>query len=255
MPTQSTKTEQNIIDSMFKAGAHYGFAKTRRHPSMNSLIFGVKNKVEIFDLEKTKDFLTEAKEYVTSVASDGGVILFVSGKHEAKEILKNVSKSIDVPFVAGRWIGGTLTNFSEIRKRVNRMEDLISQREKGELSKYTKKERLLIDREIEKLSNFFGGIASMKSLPKALFIIDPRFEKTAIAEAHIMDIPTVALCGSDCNLSLVDFSMPGNDASRSSITFFINEIAESYKKGKEIAEVNKNNATSEREITTGQVAS
>lgn len=218
-----------IIEKLFKAGAHYGYLKSRRHPSAKPLIFGMKNRVEIFDLEKTLPYFEKAKEFVRSLAKENKTILFASSKNEAENALRRAAASINMPYVAGRWIGGTFTNFPQIRKRVDRLEMLVSQREKGELSKYTKKERLLIDREIEALTALFAGIVAMKELPKALFVVDSRREKIAVAEARKMKIPVIALAGSDCDLKEVDYPIPGNDAALASITFFLDEIANAYK--------------------------
>ena len=223
------KQENNpMIDSMFKAGAHFGFSRTRRHPSVTPYIFGVKNKVEIFDLEKTSVLLEKAKEFVISLAKEGKTILFVGGKSEARSAIKIGALSINMPYVDGRWIGGTLTNFVQIRKRVEKLERLTSEKEKGELAKYTKKERLLIDREIANLERFFSGVVSMKDLPKALFIVDPKKEKSALQEAKDMKIPVICLAGSDCNIKGIDFPIIGNDASQTSIQFFTSEITKAY---------------------------
>jgi small subunit ribosomal protein S2 len=219
------------IDRMFKAGAHFGYSKSRRHPSVKPLIFGAKNKVEIFDLEKTMEYLNTAKDFVKSIAASNGKILFAAGKNEARVAIEKAGHAIGMPFVAGRWIGGTFTNFPQIRKRVERLESLVSQKEKGELSKYTKRERLMIDREIETLQRFFSGITSMKEMPKALFVVDSKREHIAVTEAHKAKIPVIALTGSDCNLKDVEFPIPGNDASVSSINFFLDEIVAAYKSG------------------------
>lgn len=227
---QKTATPDHI-ERMFKAGAHFGYSKSRRHPSAKPLIFGTKNKVEIFDLEKTADYVTAAKDFVKSIAKHNGKILFISGKTEIKDLVRNAAQSINMPYVAGRWIGGTFTNFPQIKKRVERLEMLTSQREKGELTKYTKKERLLIDREIDNLQEFFSGIVSMKDMPAAVFVIDSKRENIAVTEAHKVKIPVIALCGSDCNLKAVEYPIPGNDAAVSSISFFLNEIVAAYKAG------------------------
>jgi small subunit ribosomal protein S2 len=234
MAEQKTAT-MNDIEKMFKAGAHFGFSKSRRHPSAKPLIFGSKNKVEIFDLEKTKTYLDKAKQFVMDIASRNGMILFVGSKNEAQESVRKAADSLNMPYVAGRWIGGTFTNFPQIRKRVERMEMLMSQREKGELGKYTKKERLLIDREIDNLNRFFAGITSMKDMPKAMFVIDAKHETIAVTEAHKVKIPVIALCGSDNNLGNVEFPVPGNDASRMSVAFFLDEIVAAYKAGQKAA--------------------
>lgn len=229
--TNTTNTENSDVSALFEAGAHFGFVKSRRHPSTKPYIFGVKNNIEIFDLEKTKDSLGEALSYVSDVASRGGSILFVSGKSEAKTAITQHAESLNMPYVAGRFIGGTLTNFPEIRKRVEKLESWMSQKEKGELVKYTKKERLLIDREINKLREFFFGISVMKKIPEAMFVIDAKKESIAVKEAKQMGVKVIALCGTDNNLNDVDFPIPGNDSSRTSIDFFLKCIVDSYKEG------------------------
>jgi small subunit ribosomal protein S2 len=225
----SAKTDKTNLDELFKSGAHFGFGKSRRHPSVRDFIFGSKNKTDIFDLEKTSIELDKALEFITKISEEKGQILFVGGKNEAREAIKAGAEKIKMPYVAGRWIGGTLTNFVEIRKRVDTMLDLLSQKEKGELAKYTKKERLLIDRDIEKLQRFFSGIVSMTSMPKAVFLVDARFEDTALREAKQLGIPVIALCGSDTNIKPVDLPIPGNDSAKASIKFFVDKIVEAYK--------------------------
>ncbi|OHA99519.1 MAG: 30S ribosomal protein S2 [Candidatus Zambryskibacteria bacterium RIFCSPLOWO2_02_FULL_39_26] len=229
--TNTSNAGNTQVEALFTAGAHFGFVKSRRHPSAKPFIFGVKNKIEIFDLEKTKDSLNTALEFVESLGSRNAQILFVSGKNEAISAITKTAEKINMPYVAGRFIGGTLTNFPEIRKRVEKMESWISQKEKGELAKYTKKERLLIDREIDRLRVFFFGISPMKNLPAAIFVVDAKKESIAVKEARKMGISVIALCGTDNNLNEVEFPIPGNDASRTSIEFFLQKIAESYKAG------------------------
>ncbi len=221
----------SVVDALFNVGAHFGFVKSRRHPSTKPFIFGVKNKIEIFDLEMTQESLKVAQDYIESLGMRGAQILFISGKNEAKAAVTSIAESINMPYVAGRFIGGTLTNFPEIRKRVMKLESWVSQKEKGELVKYTKKERLLIDREIDKLREFFFGISVMKNLPAAIFVVDSKKESIAVKEAKTLGIPVIALCGTDNNLNEVEFPIPGNDSSRSSIEFFLQKMAESYKAG------------------------
>ncbi len=225
--------DMNEIERMFKAGVHFGFSKSRRHPSTKPLIFGAKNKVEIFDLEKTKVYLEKARAFVKTLAEKNGMILFVGSKSEAKEAIKKAALSIDMPYVAGRWIGGTFTNFPQIKKRVDLLESLTSQREKGELAKYTKKERLLIDRQIDTLTRFFSGIVSMKEMPKAIFVVDSKHESIARMEAKKLKIPVISISGTDCDISDVDYPIPANDASRGSIEFLLGEIVSAYKLAKQ----------------------
>ena len=233
MDTKNTTSaaDTSLIEGLFTAGAHFGFIKSRRHPSTKPFIFGIKNKIEIFDLEKTKDSLNKALEFIEDLGSKNAKILFVSGKSEAKEAVTSTAESINMPYVAGRFIGGSLTNFPEIRKRVEKLESWVSQKEKGELVKYTKKERLLIDREIDKLREFFFGLSVMKNLPQAIFVIDSKKESIAVKEAQKMGIPVISLSGTDNNLNEVEFPIPGNDSSRASIAFFLGKVAEAYKAG------------------------
>lgn len=222
-----------VVNALFAVGAHFGFVKSRRHPSAKPFIFGAKNNVEIFDLEKTSRELEKAKEFIKSQGKVGASLLFVGGKSEAREAVAKAGSELDMPYVAGRWIGGTLTNFSEIKKRITRLEELTTQKEKGELAKYTKKERLLIDREIDRLFLYFGSLSNLKSLPKALVVVDPKKEHIAVAEAKSIRIPVIALAGSDSNLNEVEYAIPGNDSSRQSIAFIVNELVSAYKAGKE----------------------
>ncbi len=220
------------IAELFKAGAHFGFVKSRRHPSAKPFIFGSKNKIEIFDLEKVKLELEKALKFIEDKAAEGATLIFVGGKSEARQGVKNAGDALSMPYVHGRWIGGTLTNFPEIRKRVMKLEDLTTQKEKGELGKYTKKERLLIDRDIAKLTMYFSGLHLMKALPKIMVVIDPKKEHIAVEEAKRMRIPVVALAGSDCNLHDVEFAIPANDSSVSSINLVLGEIVNAFRAGK-----------------------
>lgn len=230
-----TKTAENkgLITEMFAAGAHFGYSRSRRHPSVKPFIFGVKNGIEIMDLEKTSVELEKAKEFIKTLAKGGKQILFVGTKNEVKKILEDGATSIDMPFVAERWVGGVLTNFPEIKKRVALLEELRDKKEKGELAIYTKKERSLIDKDIERLERNFSGIVSMKAAPAAMFVIDPRKEAIAVKEAQYLGIPIVALASSDCNIKEIDFAIPGNDSAVSSVSFFVGQIVQAFKDGRE----------------------
>jgi len=217
---------------MFAAGAHFGYSRSRRHPSAKAFIFGTKNGIEIMDLEKTSVELEKAKAFVNTLAKGGKQILFVGTKSESKKVVEDGASSIDMPFVADRWVGGVLTNFPEIKKRVALLEDLRSKKEKGELAIYTKKERSLIDKDIERLERNFAGIVSMKETPAAMFVVDPRKESIAIKEAQHLGIPVVALASSDCNIKEIDFPIPGNDSSVSSVSFFVSQIVDAFKEGR-----------------------
>lgn len=223
--------EGSKIDELFKAGAHFGFLKSRRHPSAKPFLFGVKNRVDIYDLEKTEVELNRVLSIVEGFGKENGMVIFVGGKSEARNAVEKAANELMMPFVSGRWIGGTLTNFPEIKKRVARLEQLQGEKERGELAKYTKKERLLIDRDIAKLTIFFSGISLMKSLPKLVVVVDPKKEHIAVSEAKKMKIPVVAIAGADCNLYDVDYAIPANDASQKSISYIMEQIVAAYKTG------------------------
>ncbi len=229
---EEQKTSHPVVDALFKVGAHFGQLRSRRHPSGAKYIYGTKDKVEIFDLEKSVELLNAAKQYVANIASTGGQVLFVGGKNEAKQAIAKYAQSIDMPYVAGRWIGGTFTNFPEIKKRVARLETLRTEREKGDFAKYTKKERLLLDREIANLERFFSGIISMRDLPKVMFVVDVRREHIAVTEAHALNIPVISLSSSDCDFGMIEVPIPGNDASVATIEYVLGELASAYKSGK-----------------------
>ncbi len=226
------KSDTNLIDTMFSAGVQFGFSKARRHPSVKPYIFGVKNKTEIFDLEKSAEMLKTTIEFISKVASEGKTILFIGGKAEARVAIEETAAALGMPFAAGRWIGGTFTNFGEIKKRIEKLKQLSTEKERGELAKYTKKERLLIDKEIENLTIMYGGLGDMKEMPGAVLVIDSKHEAIAVDEARVKKIPVVALCGSDCDLTKVDYPVVGNDTSRASISFFLKAISEAYKSNK-----------------------
>src|SRR3989338_9046272 len=236
------------IQTLFEAGAHFGFVRARRHPTAAPYLFGTKDRTDIFDLEETTKRLEAARPFVTSMAASGRQVLFVSGKHEALSTVKEVAERIGAPYVAGRWIGGTLTNFKNIRKRIDRLEKLMSERESGALEKYTKRERLMIDREIIELLGRFGGLVKMTDLPVALFIVDSRHENTAVQEANQLKIPVIGLSSSDCDFSLVQYPIPANDTSIRSVTLVTNTIGYAYLEGKSQASSAKPQADSKPQV-------
>jgi small subunit ribosomal protein S2 len=224
------ESKNPVIDKLFSVGAHFGYSPSRRHPSISKYIFGAKGGAEIFDLEQVAKLLSESLEFVTKLASERKTILFVGGKAEAREALKRAAERLNQPYSAGRWIGGSLTNFGEIKRRLNRLDELSNMREKGELAMFTKKERLLIDREIADLESMFGGLKGMSKNPDALFVVDPKQESGAVAEARQLNIPIIALMNSDCDRKTVTYPIPGNDAARETIQYVLQEVADAYEK-------------------------
>lgn len=229
----NTTGAHTLIEKLFKAGAHFGFTRSRRHPTVTPYIFGNKQGTDIIDLEKTSALLETACQHVAEAGKAGKTILFVGTKEEITHVVRDAALSIEMPFVVNRWIGGMLTNFSEIRKRVHRLTDLLAQGESGELErKYTKKERVILSREIEKLNFNFGGIKAMDRIPSLMIIVDPRHDSIAGLEAKGLNIPVVGILSSDTNLKEVNYPIVANDALQSSIRAILNELTSAYLKGK-----------------------
>ncbi|HET8575047.1 MAG TPA: 30S ribosomal protein S2 [Candidatus Paceibacterota bacterium] len=229
---KTDKSNENLMRELFQTGAHYGYSSSRRHPSMKPVIFGSKNSVQIIDLEKTLEYLSEALEFITQLGKEGKQILFVGSKAEAKAAIHETATTLEQPYVTERWIGGTLTNHKEIKKRVARLEKLEEEEAKGSLGVYTKKERLLFQREKEKLATYFSGIRILKETPDALFVVDPKHESIAISEAQKCGVPVIALMNLDCNMSEAKFPIPANDASLKTIDFVLKKVVTAYQAGK-----------------------
>ena len=232
---QKTKNVQEnsdtIIEKMFKAGAHYGYSKTRRHPSVSIYIYTTKNKGDIINLEKTGELLGAATEFIKNLGAQNKVVLFVGIKPEAKVIIKNVAESLNMPFVIERWIGGTLSNFTEIKKRIIELETYQKDSIGGGLDKYTKKERVVMAKKMEKLARYYTGLLSLKKAPDALFIIDAKSEHIAATEGRKSGIKVVSLVNSDSNIKGIDYPIVANDSGIPSIKFFTDAIANAYKEG------------------------
>ncbi len=228
-----SENSDTIIEKMFRVGAHYGYSKTRRHPSLSKFIFATKNKGDIIDLEKTSVMLDIATDFVKSLSATGKTILFVGTKPEAKNIVKNVAESLSMPYVTERWIGGTLSNFVEIKKRITELENYRKDSSDGALDKYTKKERVVLAKKMEKLERYYSGLTGLKKTPDALFIIDARAEHIAATEGTNRDVPIIALVNSDSNIKGIEYPIVGNDSSMPSIKFFSEAIANAYKEGQD----------------------
>jgi small subunit ribosomal protein S2 len=230
MTTSTPNTES--LEALYSAGAHYGLARSRRHPSVSPYVYVTKDRVDIFNLDQTSEMLERAKDFVRTMGKEGKNVLFVGGKPESHTVVKQAAMRAGAPYCLGRWVGGTLTNFVEIKKRIGLMQDLISRRDGGSLGKYTKFERLQIDRQIEKLEGMYAGLVELgDKLPDALFIVDSRREINAVREAQKLNTPILALTNSDCNLSEVQYPIPANDASKKSIVCIVDQIVNAYIEG------------------------
>jgi small subunit ribosomal protein S2 len=229
----STTTDKSFIERLFQAGSHFGFKKRRRHPTVASYVYTTKDGNDIFDLEKTVELLEKTKETLKEAGLHGKTVLFVGTKDEASRIVKEAAVKVDAPYVTNRWIGGMLTNFTEIKKRINRLATLMSEKESGELErKYTKKERVVIGREVEKLNFNFAGISTITKMPDYMLVVDPRHDSIAVEEAGVKNIPIIAIMGSDCDAGKIAFPVVANDSLQSSVSLILGELVEAYSEGK-----------------------
>lgn len=227
--------KESLIQRLFAAGAHFGFSKSRTHPSTRPYLYGFKNRYGIIDLRHTAEQLARACDFVRGLAREGKEILLIGNKDEAKEIVRQAAEGLGVPYVASRWLGGTFTNWPQIKSRIERLKDLKSKRENKELSVYTKKERLLFDREISRLERYLNNLSGLAKLPAVVILIDPRQENIVVREARRTGIAVVALSGSDCDLRGIDYPVVANDANVESIRFFIDQLAAAYRDGQTAA--------------------
>lgn len=237
---KDSSQNETLIGRLFEVGAHFGFSKSRRHPSLKSYIYGTKEGTDIIDLEQTAALLEDAKAFLKTTAAEGKAILFVGTKEEIATKVKATALELSTPYVTNRWIGGTITNFSEIKKRVARLIELREQIASGELErKYTKKERLMVSREIDKLDFNFGGISAMERLPGALVVVDPRHSAIAVKEANHHNIPVVAIMSSDCDAGVIEKPIIVNDSHTKSVALVLEELAGAIKEGMATAGQNK----------------
>jgi small subunit ribosomal protein S2 len=220
------------LADMLKAGMHFGHSTSRWHPKMREFIFGSRQGVHIIDLEKSQAQLESALAAAKGIAERGGTILFVGTKPQAKKYVQASADACEMPYIINRWLGGTLTNFGQIKKTLKRMKMLKDQRDKGELKKYTKKEQLMITREIEDMEHKLGGMQNVTRVPDAIFIVDVRTEKTALKEAIARGIPVIALCDTNVNPRGVTHVIPGNDDATKTIELVAHLMSDAIKEGK-----------------------
>jgi small subunit ribosomal protein S2 len=197
-----------------EAGVHYGYSRTRRHPTNSPLIYGTKDGIDIINLEKTIPQIEHAGTFLSGLGASGKTVLFVGVKPESRNAIHEIAGSLHQPYVTERWIGGILTNFSEIKRRIQKLEDMTAKKTSGEWDKFTKKEQLLMTRELDK---YFSGLVGVSKLPDALVVIDSKKEHIAIAEARKSNIPVIAIGNTDCSIRGIEYPITANDSSASSI--------------------------------------
>jgi len=224
----------SLIERLFKVGAHFGFRKSRRHPTTTSFLYATKDGNDIFDLEKTAELLEEAKSVLREAGKNGKTVLFVGTKTEVVKIVKEQAEKASSPYVVNRWIGGALTNASEIKKRIARLDLLTKEGESGELErKYTKKERVMLSREVSNLNFNFKGISEMTKTPDFMVVVDPRHDHLAVKEANDLNIPIIGIMSSDCDAKKVSHPVPANDALQGSVQTILNELTSALIDGRE----------------------
>lgn len=228
--TKTAKVDP-LLQELLEAGAHFGHRTSRWNPKMGEYIFGARGGVHIIDLTKTAEGLNKAVEFVLRATTEGGEVLFVGTKRQAKGIVEKIAKEAGMPYVTQRWLGGMLTNLETINTRINRLKRLEAQQLDGSLDSLTKKERLDISNEIEHLNKIFGGIREMKGVPKVVFVVDMPREEIAMKEARKLGIPVIAMTDTNADPDMADFVIPANDDALRAITVIAGKIAEAAKTG------------------------
>lgn len=236
---KSSKYDIPLVEFL-EAGCHFGHQSRRWNPKMKPFIYCSRDGVHIFDLAQTAKCLQEACLAAKEFVSKGGIILFLGTKRQAAGIVKEEAIRAGVPYVVVRWLGGTITNWQEIKKRLDKLADMKEKKEKGEYDKYTKKENVLIDREIVRLERFFGGMSDLDKTPDALFIVDINKEMTAVREARRRGIKIFAIADSNSDPDLIDHLIPANDDAVKSIELIVRTFGKAVLEGMELRKKEQN---------------
>lgn len=218
------------LSPLMEAGVHFGYSRTRRHPTITPFLYGTKGGVDIIDLEKTAPMMESAVKFISELGAAGKNVLFVGVKPEARNVVIEVAQSLKQPYVTERWIGGILTNFPEIKRRINRLETLREDKASGALEKYTKKEQLILAREMERLNKYFNGLTGLTKMPDAVVVVDSKKEHIAIKEARKMGVPIIALGNTDCSIRGISYPIIANDSSASSIRAVLGILKDAFAK-------------------------
>ncbi|MFK7929805.1 MAG: 30S ribosomal protein S2 [Myxococcota bacterium] len=221
------------LRDLLEAGVHYGHQTRRWNPRMKPYIYGAKNGIHVIDLQKTARGLVEATRFLQATAGNGGNVLFVGTKRSARNIIMEEAARCGGNWVNHRWLGGTMTNWGTVKKSIDRLNALERARDEGRFDLLSKKEALTLSRDIERMDRNLGGIKTMKGLPAALFIVDPKREHLAVAEARALNIPIVALCDTNCDPQGITHVIPGNDDALKSIRLFTGAVADAFIEGRQ----------------------
>lgn len=213
------------IEEMLKAGLHFGHQASKWHPKMEPYIFGTRSGLHIINLEKTEESFKKVEEVINKTIANGGKVLFLGTKAQAKDVIESEAKRANSPYVKNRWVGGLLTNFRTVIKQTKKLKDLVKKRDTGELNKYTKKEQITFAKEIERLDDMVGGVQEITREPELIFITDIKTEKTGLLEAKKKGIPIIAICDTNVNPELVDYVIPANDDAKKGVELIVKTIA------------------------------
>ena len=221
------------MKQLLEAGVHFGHQTRRWNPKMAQYIFTERNGIYIIDLQKTVKKLEEAYDFVRELSANGGTVLFVGTKKQAGDSIREEAERAGAYYVNARWLGGMLTNFETIRKRIRRLEQLRKMEADGTFERLPKKEVVKLELEIEKLEKYLGGIKDMNKLPAAMFVVDPRKEKIAVAEAHKLGIPVIAIVDTNCDPDEIDYVIPGNDDAIRAVRLIAGAMADAVIEGRQ----------------------
>jgi len=222
------------MKALLESGVHFGHRTNKWNPKMRQYIFTERNGIHIIDLQQTVKLLDEAYDFIRDIAAKNGTVLFVGTKRQAQDTIREESERCGMPYVNERWLGGTITNWFTIQKRIFELERLERMRDSGELDVLTKKEGLMIEREIERLDTRLHGVRTMKRVPDVLFVVDVMREETAVHEANLKDIPVVAMIDTNCDPKNVDYVIPSNDDAIRAIKLLVGKMADAVMEGKAI---------------------
>ncbi len=236
------------MKQLLEAGVHFGHQTRRWNPKMAEYIFTERNGIYIIDLQKTVKKIEEAYFFVRDIAAEGGTVLFVGTKKQAQEAIKEEAERTGMFYVNARWLGGMLTNFKTIKQRIGRLEQLEKMAEDGTLDLLPKKEVIKLNLEKERLEKFMGGIKEMKTLPSAVFVVDPRKERNAIAEAHKLGIPVIAIVDTNCDPEEADFPIPGNDDAIRAVKLIVTTMGNAILEGKQGEQLEDNSEKKEDDV-------
>ena len=241
------------MKQLLEAGVHFGHQTRRWNPKMAEYIFTERNGIYIIDLQKTAKKIEEAYFFVRDIVADGGTVLFVGTKKQAQDAIREEAERTGMYFVNARWLGGMLTNFKTIKRRIDRLYQLKKMNEDGTMELLPKKEVLKLNLEEERLEKYLGGIKEMKDIPSAMFVVDPRKERNAIAEAHKLGIPVIAIVDTNCDPEEADYPIPGNDDAIRAVKLIVSTIGNAIIEGKQGEQLSADVAEEAEEVSLDMI--